>query len=230
MKNKKLWIFIGIIAAILVLDHIFKWSSDIGDFDILRFLKDIVNENLFLAVILYVGITIVGCVVLALPGVTFAIAAGLLFGPVLGTLCCSAATTIGAMLAFAVGRFFLKDSIKPMAMKNKYIKKWLFGENGGNEVFILMITRLVPVFPYNLQNFAYGVTDISFGTYSVCSLIFMLPGTAMYTVGTAGLADKENRIMYIGIALLLGVVVMGLGAFLKKRYMKEGQDDGGTEG
>ena len=52
----------------------------------------------------------------------------------------------------------------------------------------------------------------------------------MYTVGTAGLADKENRIMYIGIALLLGVVVMGLGAFLKKRYMKEGQDDGGTEG
>ena len=43
MKNKKLWIFIGIIAAILVLDHIFKWSSYIGDFDNLRFLKDIVN-------------------------------------------------------------------------------------------------------------------------------------------------------------------------------------------
>ena len=87
MKNKKLWIFIGIIAAILVLDHIFKWSSCIGDFDNLRFLKDIVNENLFLAVLLYIGITIIGCVVLALPGVTFAIAAGLLFGPVLGTLC-----------------------------------------------------------------------------------------------------------------------------------------------
>lgn len=227
MKNKKLWIFIGIIAVILFLDHIFKWSSYIGDFDNLQFLKDMVNENLFLAVMLYVGITIIGCVVLALPGVTFAIAAGLLFGPVLGTVCCSAATTIGAMLAFAVGRFFLKDSIKPVAMKNKYIKKWLFDETGGNEIFVLMITRLVPVFPYNLQNFAYGVTDIRFSTYSMCSLIFMLPGTAMYTVGTAGIADKENRIFYIGTALVLAILVMGLGAFLKKRYMKEEQEDDG---
>lgn len=229
MKNKKLWIFIGIIAVILFLDHIFKWSSYIGDFDNLQFLKDMVNENLFLAVMLYVGITIIGCVVLALPGVTFAIAAGLLFGPVLGTVCCSAATTIGAMLAFAVGRFFLKDSIKPMVMKNKYIKKWLFDETGGNEIFVLMITRLVPVFPYNLQNFAYGVTDIRFSTYSVCSLIFMLPGTAMYTVGTAGIADKENRIFYIGTAFVLAILVMGLGAFLKKRYMKEEQEDDGGE-
>lgn len=84
-----------------------------------------------------------------------------------------------------------------------------------------MITRLVPLFPYNLQNFAYGVTDIKFTTYSICSLIFMLPGTAMYTVGAAGLADKENRVLYIGIALLLAALVMGMGTFLKKHYVKE---------
>ena len=69
-------------------------------------------------------------------------------------------------------------------MKNKYLKKWLFDESGKNELFVLMITRLVPLFPYNLQNFAYGVTDIPFGTYSIYSFVFMLPGTAMYTVGT----------------------------------------------
>ena len=85
-----------------------------------------------------------------------------------------------------------------------------------------MITRLVPLFPYNLQNFAYGITDIRFSTYSVCSLIFMLPGTAMYTVGTAGLADKENRLLYIGIAAGFAVMVMGLGAYLKKHFIKEG--------
>ncbi len=223
MKNKKLGIFIGIIIGILVLNHYFGWSFYIGDLDNLKLLEKMIEENLLLAMLIYIGITVVGCVVLALPGVTFAIAAGLLFGPVLGTVCCSVATTIGAMLAFVVGRFFLKDSVKPMAMKNKYLKKWLFDESGTNEIFILMITRLVPVFPYNLQNFAYGVTDIKFRTYSICSLIFMLPGTAMYTVGTAGLADKENRILYIGIAVILAVVVMGLGAFLKKRYIKEEQ-------
>lgn len=223
MKKKKLWVFLSIVILILILNHQFGWSSYIGNLDNLKILKDVLQKNILLASLIYIGITIVGCVVLALPGVTFAIASGLLFGPVLGTILCSVATTIGAMLAFVVGRFFLKDSVKPMAMKNKYLKRWLFDNTDTNTVFILMITRLVPVFPYNLQNFAYGVTDISFRTYSVCSLIFMLPGTAMYTVGTAGLADKENRVIYIGIAVLLAVLVTGIASFLKKRYMKEEQ-------
>ena len=225
MKNKKLWVFAGMIVAILILNHIFGWSAYIGNPDNLKFLEEMIDDNLLLAVFIYIGITIAGCVVLALPGVTFAVAAGLLFGPVLGTVCCSAATTAGAMLAFLGGRFFLKDSIKPAVMRNKYLKKWLFDETGANEIFILMITRLVPVFPYNLQNFAYGITDIRFSTYSVCSLLFMLPGTAMYTVGTAGLADKENRILYIGTAVALGILVVGLGAFLKRHYIKEEQVD-----
>ena len=225
MKNKKLWIFLGIIIIILLCNHIFGWSAYLGDTENLKFLEDMVKENILLAVGIYTVLTIVSCVVLALPGVTFAIIAGLIFGPVLGTICCSAATTLGAMASFVVGRFFLQDSIKPMAMKNKYLKKWLFDETGNNEIFILMITRLVPLFPYNLQNFAYGVTDIKFSTYSICSLVFMLPGTAMYTVGTAGIADKENRILYIGIAVVLAVIVMGLSAFLKKHYVQEEKAD-----
>lgn len=219
-KYTKLILFIGIILVILVLNQVFGWSKYIGDLDNLKKLDDMVQNNLPAALAIYSGLTIVGCVALALPGITFAIAAGLLFGPVLGTIACSIATTIGAMLTFIAGRFFLKDSIKPAAMKNKYLKKWLFDESGNNEIFILMITRLVPLFPYNLQNFAYGVTDIRFVTYSVCSLLFMLPGTAMYTVGTAGLADKENRILYIGIAVVLAVLVIAMGAFLKKRYVQ----------
>ena len=101
--------------------------------------------------------------------------------------------TIGAVLAFIVGRYFLKDSIKPLVVKNKYLKKWLFDSSGKNELFVLMITRLVPIFPYNLQNFAYGITDIKFSTYTIGSFLFMLPGTVMYTVGTAGLTDRKHK-------------------------------------
>ncbi len=219
MKNKKLWIFIGIILLILLADCFWGLSDMV--MNMLDYLNQLVEDNLAMAVLLYIVLTMVGCVVLALPGVSFAIAAGLLFGPFWGTICCSLATTVGAMIAFIVGRFFLKDSVEPMAKKNKYLKKWLFDESGKNEIFILMITRLVPLFPYNLQNFAYGVTDMKFSTYSICSLVFMLPGTAMYTIGTAGLADAENRTMYIGIAIALAVIVMGVGAFLKKRYFTE---------
>lgn len=209
---------------ILCFNHVFGWSSYISNMDNLAFLKQAVEDNLPYAIAIYMLLTIAGCAFLALPGVTFAIFAGLLFGPVLGTVCCSAATTIGAVLAFAAGRFFLKDTVRPMVVKNKYLNKWLFDNSGKNQLFVLIITRLVPVFPYNLQNFAYGITDIKFSTYMIGSLVFMLPGTAMYTVGTAGLADKENRMLYMGIAAVLAIGVLGMGVFLKRRYIQEEQD------
>ena len=219
MRNKKFWIFIAIVIVIMILNYNLGWSDYIGNMDNLAFMEEMVQENLFATSLVYVILTAVGCVVLALPGITFAVLAGLIFGPWLGTLLCSVATTIGAMAAFLAGRFFLQDSVKPLVMKNAYLKKWLFDkENEKNAIFVLMITRLVPLFPYNLQNFAYGITDIKFSTYSICSLLFMLPGTAMYTVGTAGLADAENRWLYIGIAVILAIIVMGMGAFLKKKY------------
>lgn len=225
MKNKKLWIFIGLVAVILVLNHIFGWSSYLGDTDNLAFLKNMIQDNLPGAIAIYMAVTIIGSVVLALPGVTFAILAGLIFGPVLGTVLCTVSATAGAVLAFLAGRFFLRDSIRPAAMKNKYLKKWLFDESGKNQLFVLMITRLVPLFPYNLQNFAYGVTDISFVTYTVGSFVFMIPGTAMYTVGTAGLADEGNRMLYIGVALAIAVMVVFAGIILKKKYIQEEPDE-----
>ena len=224
MKNKKLWIFLALVLVILLCNHFFGWSDYLSGDMALDYLHDLVKENLVLAVLIYIVASSVGGVLLAIPGVTFAIIAGVVFGPVQGTLYCLIASTLGAMAAFLVGRFFLQDSIRPLAMKNKYIKKWLFDESGKNEVLVLLITRMVPVFPYNLQNFAYGVTDISFRSYSVYSFLFMLPGTAMYTFGTAGIVDEANRGMYIAVAAVLAIAVFGIAALLKRRYDLEEKD------
>lgn len=226
LSNKKLLVFLLLAAAILIMNYMFGWSGYLAKEGGMNMVQELAAENLFLAAILYVVLTITGCVVLALPGVTFAIVAGLIFGPVLGTFLCSVASTSGAALAFLAGRFFLKDSIKPMVMKNRYLKKLLFDEAGKNDIVILMITRLVPVFPYNLQNFAYGITDIRFWPYLVYSFLFMIPGTALFTVGTAGFTAKENRTLYIGAAVLLAVFVCLAGYILKKRYIKEEQEKG----
>ena len=218
-KHRKILVFAAAAAAVLVLNSIFGWSDYITG-DGLELLKNTAKENILLASAVYVAVTVVGCVALALPGVTFAVFAGLIFGPIWGTVLCSLATTIGAVLAFVAARYFLKDSVKPMAMKNKYIKKWLFDEGGKNQLFILMLTRLIPLFPYNLQNFAYGVTDIKLSVFTIGSLVFMLPGTAMYTIGTAGIADSENRWLYLATAAVLAVSVTALGIIFKKRYIK----------
>ena len=95
-------------------------------------------------------------------------------------------------------------------------------ESGRISCFVLMITRLVPLFPYNLQNFAYGVTDIGFGTYTVGSFLFMLPGNGhVYQSGRQALRIAGNRMLYLGIA----VVIVGSGCFgigtiiLKTKYV-----------
>ncbi len=224
-KNIKIIIFIVIVIAILVGNHYFGWSTYLSDADHLQFLGEMVETHRGMAFWVYVGVTIVGCVVLALPGITFALIAGLLFGPWLGTLACLIATTLGAMLAFVVGRFFLKDTVKPMLEKNQVLKKLLFSDNSKNDIVVLMITRMVPIFPYNLQNFAYGITNISFARYSILTFVFMLPGVAFYTIGAAGITAESNKLLYFVIAGVLAVLVTVAGVMIRKKYLGDGKDE-----
>ena len=219
-KYQKPLILLLVIGIILVLDRVHGWSEYLGNMDNLQFLLDTVRENMLEAILIYCALTIVGCVVLALPGITFAVFAGVLFGPWLGTLACLVATTVGAILAFLVGRFFLRDTIQPLVMKNKWMKKVLFDDAGRSDIVILMITRLVPVFPYNLQNFAYGITEISLAAYSAYTFLFMLPGVALFTIGSAGFTAEAHRWMYFAAAGVLLVVVVLMGWFVKKKYLE----------
>ena len=219
-KYSKPLVLLIAIVIIMVLDGIYGWSDYLGNMDNLQSLLDTVRDNLPVAMLIYCVLTILGCVVLALPGITFAVFAGLLFGPWLGTLACLVATTIGAVAAFLVGRFFLRDSIKPLVMKNKWMKKVLFDDAGRSDIVVLMITRLVPVFPYNLQNFAYGITDISLAAYSAYTFLFMLPGVALFTIGSAGFTAESGQWMYFAAAGVLLVVVFGMGWFVRKRFLE----------
>lgn len=220
-QYKKILFFLILIVAILSLNHKYGWSDYLADVENLMFLKQIVQENHVKAVFLYVVVTIIGCVVLALPGVTFAVIAGMIFGAIEGSLVCLFATTLGAMAAFLVGRFFLKDGIKPMLEKNSVLKKLLFSNDGKSDVVLLMITRMVPIFPYNLQNFAYGITDISFWKYSILTFIFMFPGVSFFTIGSAGLMAGDDKWKYFILAGALAVIVTGAGLYIKKKFLKE---------
>lgn len=224
MKKKtgliKILVFIGIILAILFLNNRYGWSDYLANTENLLFLNDIVKEHYMTALLIYIVLTIVGCVVLALPGVTFAVIAGMIFGPVEGIFACLIATTLGAMAAFLAGRFFLKDAVKPMLEKNKVLKKLLFSDDGKSDIVLLMITRMVPIFPYNLQNFAYGITNIGFWKYSILTFVFMFPGVSFFTIGAAGFTAGEEKWKYFLIAGVLAAAVTAAGMLIKKKYLK----------
>ncbi len=204
----------------MVLNRRYGWSRCITDPASLAALRSMIGENYVIAALAYLAATSAGCVLLALPGVAFAVIGGILFGPVMGTFLCLVAATAGAVLAFLAGRYFLKDSVKPMLEKSPLLKRVLFDDAGRSAVLLLLVTRLLPVFPYNIQNFAYGVTDIALLPYTLYTFFFMAPGVALFTVATAGFVSAENRRHLFICAGALAVLVVLLGIFLYRRLPK----------
>ena len=188
-KTARIWLFAAIVALVAVLNAVLGWSDALADGRVLAGLQALVSERPLQAGLLYVGLSVVGCVVLAVPGIVFALVAG---------------------------RYFLKDALKPRLARNAALNRLLFEGAPSSDVYLLAVTRLVPLFPYNLQNFAYGITDIGFVPYAVYSALFMLPGTAAYTVAAAGLVDPANRLACFGIAGALLVATLAAAALLKR--------------
>lgn len=217
MKSAKPWIFAGVVVALIVANFLFDWSGWIARGELQATIEAMLHENFPLACVVYCALSMVGSVVLALPGVLFAIVAGAIFGPWLGTLLCWLSMAVGAWASFLVGRYFLKDALKPRLAKSKALNNLLFEGAHKSDVYLLAITRLIPVFPFNLQNFAYGITDIKFIPYAVYSALFILPGTAVYTIGAAGVVDEENRMMCLVIAVVLFGISFAIAYILKKK-------------
>lgn len=213
--------FIAIVGALLALNAVFGWSGALENALGADSLRVLVDAHPMQAAAIYLVVTVVGCVALFMPGVVFAIVAGLVFGPVWGTILCLLAATVGASLSFLVGRYFLKDSLKPRIARSKHLNRLLFDGAQRNAVFVLAVTRLVPIFPFNLQNFAYGITDMGFWSFTFWSFVFMIPGTALYTVAAAGFADQGHVGVYVAVVAALAVLVAALAAFLRKRMPVE---------
>lgn len=142
--------------------------------------------------------------VLFIPGLPVTVLSGILFGAFWGTVYVVIGSTIGVSASFLIGRYLGRDFIKRMTEKNEKMAKLdnYIKEQGDT---ILIISRLIPLFPFNLQNYAYGITDITFSTYFWYSLIFMIPGTFIYTsLGSLAYSSIpiEKLMLYSGMLLV----------------------------
>ena len=182
--------------------------------------RSLADEHPLTAMMIYILATSFCYVVLAMPGAFFAVIAGILFEPFTGTILCVIAATLGAVLAFLAGRYFLRDSVRPMIAKNSLLKKFLIDDVQHSGVILLMVTRLVPLFPYNLQNFAYGLTDIKLLPYTLYTFVFIAPGSAVFTLGAAGIGDSERRSLYLFIAVSVAIIVTIAGVILHKKFIR----------
>jgi uncharacterized membrane protein YdjX (TVP38/TMEM64 family) len=163
---------------------------------------------------IFIAIYVVATVLL-IPGSVLTLGAGAVFGLFRGTLIVSVASTLAATAAFLIGRYLARAAVARKIEGNEKfaaIDRAVASE-GWKVVFL---TRLSPVFPFTLLNYAFGLTQVKLGHYVLASWIGMLPGTVMYVyLGSLAQAASGERartpaewVLYaVGLLATIGVTI-----------------------
>ncbi len=134
-----------------------------------------------------------------IPGSVLTLGAGVVFGVVLGSIYVFIGATIGATGAFLVGRYLARGWISQKIAGNEKFSA-IDNAVGREGLKIVLLTRLSPVFPFNLLNYALGITGVSLKDYVIGS-VGMIPGTIMYVylgslagnIATIGSAEQPTN-------------------------------------
>jgi uncharacterized membrane protein YdjX (TVP38/TMEM64 family) len=156
-----------------------------------------------------------------LPGSILTLTGGALFGPLIGTFVNLTGATLGALGSFLVARYLAHDWV--VNKTGGRIKTLMDGVENEGWRFVAFV-RLVPLFPFNILNYALGLTPIKLVHYVVASYIFMLPGAIAYTylgyVGREAIAGGEGLIqkgmLALGLLALVAFLPRLIGQLRKK--------------
>ncbi|MDB9439406.1 TVP38/TMEM64 family protein [Dolichospermum lemmermannii CS-548] len=160
--------------------------------------------------IVFIGIYIIATLAF-LPAALLTLGAGVIFGVIWGSIYVFIGATLGAIAAFLGGRYLAQGWVKEKI--SSYKKFAIIDKAVSKEgLKIVLLVRLSPLFPFNLLNYAFGITSVSFQDYLIGS-VGMIPGTIMYVyfgslVGDIALIGSKNQ---AGNIILHWVIqIMGL--------------------
>ena len=167
---------------------------------------------------LFVGVWVLACVFF-LPGLPITLVGALIFGPVRGSIYSAIGATVGATAAFLVGRYAARGMVEGLLAGNQRLRAIDDGVRTQGWR-MLMVTRLVPIFPFNAQNYVYGLTQISLPVYVIVSFLCMLPGCLAFNFAAGSIrAGQFGRFfLYLAVAAVLFVALSLVPGWLKKRY------------
>lgn len=183
---------------------------------------------------IFVALFYIVAAVFLLPGSVLTLGAGFLFGVPIGLLSAWTEASIGACVAFLIGRTLARDWVAAKIAANP--KFTAIDEGVARQGFkIVLLLRLSPVFPFNFLNYALGLTKVSFGKYALASLIGMLPGGLMYVYfgsaarSLADIAAGEVEGGWAGqvffwVGLVATIIVAGFVTRLARKSLKESEN------
>lgn len=211
------WVRLGILLAIVA--AVVAWSLQ-GEGITVNGLRDQVDGLGGAAPAAYIGLYAVSTTFLV-PAAPFTVAAGLLFGPVPGTVIALAGATLGATGAFALGRLLGRDAARQLGGKQVSRIDGFLRDRGFAAVLVL---RLVPLFPYNVINVTAGVTALRVRDYVAATAIGIIPGTVVY-VALGGTITAPTSPTFLGAVAAFALLTVGAGFAARRMRAQEPQLD-----
>lgn len=172
-------------------------------------LRNLIQGYGILAPLLYMLVYTVAPA-LFLPGLPITIVGGLLFGPFWGVVYTITSSTMGACLAFLVSRYLARDWIERKLRSPRW--KRLDEEVERHGWKVVAFTRLIPLFPFNLLNYAFGLTRVKFVHYALTTFVCMLPACIAFIVFSSSLLDvirgRISPAFVVGLVLVVLVMLV----------------------
>jgi len=141
-----------------------------------------------------------------IPGAIMTAAAGAAFGPWWGSLWSLIGADLGALIAFAAGRYLGRGFVE-RTVGARF--KPFFGRIARNGFNIILYLRIVPVIPYNALNLIAGASPIGFSDYFWASMIGMVPGTIAFAFFGSQIWNPRSPKFFLGIAMILASIGAG---------------------
>lgn len=221
--NKPKWLF-KLLSLVLLITAIVVAGLMVRDWFEFEKLNQLIQAQGKLAPIIF--ILIYACAtVLFLPGSILTLTGGFVFGPILGLCYNLTGAVIGATVAFLIARYVASDWVAAKA--GGKLKNLKDGVERQGWKFVAVV-RLIPALPFNMLNYALGLTKVSVLGYVLASAVFMVPGAAAYTylghLGEEAVTGEPKEIItkiFIALSLLVFAAIL---PWLVKTLRKDKND------
>ncbi len=218
LKNKRFLLGIGVIMAIIIATYLRKIGYISGE-SLLEFIK----QYKLIAPALFIAIYAIGPSIF-IPSLPLTLGAGFLWGPFWGVVFSIIGATIGASVPFLLSRYILGDAIRERFSYTRY--KWLKDMVEKHGWKTVAFTRIVPIFPYPVLNYLFGITPIPFLHYVWSSFVFMLPACIAYVAFGSSMGELilKGNIKGLVTGILIATVALLL-PFAFRSLFKKLQSD-----
>lgn len=204
LKNQRFWL-VFFLAVLLCFFCFSPWKMSVDPTTLIEQMEQLRGWAIVGFILLYILLSIVG-----IPGIPLTMAGGLFFGVVWGTFWSVIAATLGAIAAFFVARYLLRDWVENKLGRHRALIRFNRATAKMPLKFVLFV-RLAPILPFNLSNFLFGLTPIDLKSYVIGTFLGIIPGTLTYTwlgiTGNLALQGNNRLSLLIGLAL---AIVLGI--------------------